>query len=141
MTKVAPLPNSAGRMPAGRLWLLALAAAGVAAVVNLLIWMLAGVLNIPLNIQMGGPAAPVVPLSAVLVIVMSVVPALAGAALVWLLGRITARPFRWFAIIAAVVLLLSLAGPLMLAVTLANKLLLCLMHVVAAGVIVGVLRK
>ena len=141
MTNVAPLPNSAERVPAGRLWLLALAAAGIAAVVNLLIWLLAGMINIPLNVQMGGPEAPVVPLSAGPVIVMSVVPALAGAALLWLLGRITARPFRWFTIIAVVVLLLSLAGPLLLPVALANKLVLSLMHVVAAGVIVGILRK
>lgn len=141
MTNVAPLPNSAERVPTGRLWLLALAAAGIAAVVNLLIWLLAGMINIPLNVQMGGPEAPVVPLSAGPVIVMSVVPAIAGAALLWLLGRVTARPFRWFTIIAVVVLLLSLAGPLLLPVALANKLVLSLMHVVAAGVIVGILRK
>lgn len=141
MTKATSLPTSAERVPAGRLWLLALAAAGIAAVVNLLIWLLAGVANLPLNIQMGGPEAPVVPLSAGPVIVMSVVPALAGAALLWLLGRVTAQPFRWFTIIAVVVLLLSLAGPLLLPVALANKLVLSLMHVVAAGVIVGILRK
>ncbi|KPV49883.1 hypothetical protein SE17_30120 [Kouleothrix aurantiaca] len=135
------MPNSAERVPTGRLWLLALAAAGIAAVVNLLIWLLAGMINIPLNVQMGGPEAPVVPLSAGPVIVMSVVPAIAGAALLWLLGRVTARPFRWFTIIAVVVLLLSLAGPLLLPVALANKLVLSLMHVVAAGVIVGILRK
>lgn len=141
MTKATSLPNTTDRVQASRLWLAALAAAGIAAIANIAIWLLAGALAVPLNIQVGGPQSPVVPLGAGPVIVMSVVPALLGAALLWLLNRFTARPRLVFQVVAVVVLLLSLAGPLLLPVALANKLVLSLMHVVAAAVIVSVLRK
>lgn len=132
---------SVSRPALSRLWLAAPAAAGVAVGANILIWLLARALALPLDIQMGGPQSPVVPLTVAPVVIMSAVPALLAAGLLWLLGRFSARPFAIFQIVAVVVLLLSLAGPLSLPVGGVNKLVLGVMHVVAALTIVGTLRR
>lgn len=124
------------------LWTTAVIAGVVAGVINLIIYFLAtGVLNIPVEITMGGPTAPLVPLTPGPVIVMSLIPAIGAAVLLWILRRFTARPYTIFLIIAVIALLLSFGGPLPLPIAAAAKGVLILMHVVTAAVIVGWLGR
>lgn len=62
------------------LWTTAVIAGVVAFVLNLIIYYLAtGLFNIPLEITMGGPTAPTVPLTPGPILVMSIVPAIGAA--------------------------------------------------------------
>jgi hypothetical protein len=74
-----------------------------------------------------------------MIAIASVGPALLAALLLWLLGRFFVRPLRIFQGISAVLLLLSLAPPMTLEADLATRIVLTLMHVVAAAAIVGAL--
>ena len=142
MVSSSTLPAQAGRVDTRQLPVAALIAGAVSAIANLAIYLLVTFgLGIGLEVQMGGPAAPVEPLGAVPVLLMSALPALVAAGLLWLLNRLVARPFLVFQAIAAVVALLSLGGPLSLQVGLASKIVLSLMHIVAATAIVLVLRQ
>ena len=142
MVSSSTLPAQAGRVDTRQLPVAALIAGAVSAIANLAIYLLVTFgLGIGLEVQMGGPAAPVEPLGAAPVILMSALPALVAAGLLWLLNRFVARPFMVFQAIAAVVALLSLGGPLTLQVGLASKIVLSLMHLVAATAIVLVLRQ
>lgn len=69
----------------------------------------------------------------------SIVPAIGAAVLLAVLGRFVSRPFRIFHIVAAVILLLSLGGPLNLPIGGAEKVVMAVMHVVTAAAIVGIL--
>lgn len=124
------------------LWATAVIAGVVAVVINLIIYFFAtSVFNIPVQITMGGPTAPLVPLTPGPVIVMSLIPAIGAAVLLWILRRFTARPYTIFLVIAVIGLLLSFGGPLPLPVAAAAKAVLVLMHVVTAAVIVGFLAR
>lgn len=142
MISSSTLPAQADRVDTRRLPIAALIAGAVAAIANLVLYVLVTLaFGIGLEVQMGGPQAPVEPLGAVPVILMSALPALVAAGLLWLLNRFVARPFALFQAIAAVVALLSLGGPLTLQVGVASKIVLSLMHIVAATAIVLVLRQ
>lgn len=121
------------------LWQAALLAAAVAALGNLLLLVIAGLFGISILTPVPPEGTTIAPLTAGPVIISSVVPALAAALLLGLLGRFTASPLRAFYVIAVLFLLISFAGPLGLPVDATSKLLLNLMHVIAAAVIVGVL--
>lgn len=97
-------------------------------------------LGIPLAVPMSatGPAEPI---TAVMVILASIVPAVAATVLLAVLARVVGRPVRVFQIIALVFLLLSLVGPALQPVALSTKLVLLSMHAVAAAAIVGVLTR
>jgi hypothetical protein len=129
----------------GRLWKVGLAAAVVAAVANLFIYAAATTAGIPLVVPASsGAAGEMVQMSAGSVIIAS---AMAGIGATLLLaffgisffrGRLP-RPthilwgvsfFTWF---------FSLAGPLSLPVSTKSMAVMCLMHTVAAVVIVGIL--
>ncbi len=130
----APRPDRV----AGRklLWAAPLSGA-LAAVANLLVLGLAsGLLGQAILIVM--PIAPgPVQVQAFQVALMSFLPALAAGLLLWALGKLTARPFRWFTIVSVIVLVLSFAPSWMLDVDTGSKLWLSVMHVVAAVVIVA----
>jgi hypothetical protein len=67
-------------------------------------------------------------------------PAIGAAVLLAILDRFTSRPIRVFQWIAAIFLLVSLGGPLFLPpLETSTRIVLSIMHVVAAGAIVGVL--
>lgn len=70
----------------------------------------------------------------------TVPPAIGAAILLAILNRFTSRPIRVFQWIAAIVLLVSFGGPLFLPpLETSTRIVLSIMHVVAAGAIVGVL--
>ena len=69
----------------------------------------------------------------------SIVPALAAAVLLAILGRFVKRPFPLFQIMAIIVLLLSFGGPLNLPIGGAEKALLAVMHLVTAFAIIIIL--
>lgn len=82
------------------------------------------------------------PLTAVPVAMASFAPLVLGTLAFYLLARFTQNPVRIFTALAAVLGLLSLAGPLtMETVPLGYRLVLGLMHVVAAGSLIWFLRK
>ncbi len=90
------------------------------------------------------PAPPTnepMPLPAVAVIVSTVIPAIGAAVVVALLNRFTARPLRVFLIIAAVVLIISFAGPFTLPISLIEQMILNVMHIIAAGAIIWALVR
>jgi len=123
-----------------RLWRAALVAAISAVVANLIVFVVArNVFGLGLAIPLGGAGSPIEPLPAFMVAIATAVPALAAAGLLALLARFTRRPILIFQIIATAFALLSLGGPLSLPVDTTTKLVLSLMHLVAAAVITGVL--
>jgi hypothetical protein len=80
------------------------------------------------------------PITVVLVIMNSFIPAILAAVLLALLNRFTRRPVRLFRIIAAVLLLISFVNPFTIPGAPPTMILaLALMHIVAAAIIVGVL--
>lgn len=87
------------------------------------------------------PTNEPMPLPVIAVITATVVPAIGAALVLALLSRFTARPLRIFLICAAVVLVISFAGPFTLPVSLLEQMVLNLMHVVAAGAIVWALLR
>lgn len=121
-----------------RLWWVALLAGTVAAVGNLLVWVLGRALAVPLDIPVG---AQTTALTAGPIIVASFVPALLAAVLLALLSHLATRPLWVFRLVGGVALLLSLLGPLALPVAGATKAVLLGMHVVAALAIIGVLSS
>lgn len=141
MISSSKLSAQADRVDTKRLPVAALVAAAVSAAGNFVLYLIATAALGAIEVQMGGPQAPVTPLSGVLVIIMSALPALLAAGLLWLLNRFVARPFAVFQAIAVVGALISLAGPLTLQVGLASKVVLSLMHIIAAVAIVMVLRQ
>jgi len=116
------------------------AAGVVAAVANLIVFVVAQNL---VGIMLLGPAGPgsmeMIPIPAIMVVIMSVIPAIGATILLAVLGKFLARPIRVFWIISVVFLLISFASPLGLPVNVAVKVTLNLMHVVAAVAIVGIL--
>lgn len=142
MISSSTLRAEANRISTQRLPRAAITGALLAATANAIIFLVAtGALGLAVEVQMGGPQSPVTPLTVVPVILMSAIPAALAAGLLWLLARFVARPFFVFQIVAAVLALLSLGGPLSLQVGPASKAVLGLMHIVAAVAIVGALRR
>ena len=88
----------------------ALLGAGIATACNLILLLLAGLLNIPLMVQAGapGPNTPVMPIGALQVVIFSVLPAVIGGLLYFVLTKVSAKASTIFIVIAVVVLLLSL---------------------------------
>ena len=80
-----------------------------------------------------------VPLSIGQLLGASIIPALAAAVLLAILGWLAQRPFPLFQIIAVIVLLLSFGGPLNLPIGGAEKALLAAMHLVTAVTIIIIL--
>ena len=142
MISHSTLPAQTDRVDTRRLPIAALMAGAVSAAANFMLYLITTTaLGTAIEVQMGGAQSPVTPLGAAPVIIMSALPALLAAGLLWLLNRFITRPFFVFQVIAVVVALISLGGPLMLQVGLASKIVLSLMHIVAAVAIVLVLRQ
>ncbi|WP_431914690.1 DUF6069 family protein [Nonomuraea jabiensis] len=105
----------------------------------LAVWALAVPLaGAALTVRTGGGTQTIGPVS---VIVASLAAGLAGWALLAILERRAARPGRVWTIIALVVLVLSLSGPLTSAVGLAATLVLVLLHLAVGAVLVAGLAR
>jgi hypothetical protein len=116
-------------------------AGATAAIANLIVyWLGVTLFAVPFLIPMPGlPDFALMHLPISNIVILSTVPALGAAVVLWLLGRFTQRPFRLFGTIGLVVLILSFGSPLALATDQATKLWLEFMHVVAAAAILTVL--
>lgn len=115
------------------------AAAGalLALVVNTIVFFAGGaILGTSIQASTDGATASDVPYVAV--VASSVLPLFIGAGVLWLLGRFTASALRVWTIIAIVLTVLSLSGPLFLPVDIGSKIALILMHIGAGtAAIVG----
>lgn len=107
-----------------------------AAGINVIVLLLAGVFGISLDVLAGPPPnQQAMTLTAPPVILLSILPAILGALLFFLLTRITAKATTIFTVIAVVIVLLSLLPVLGQPLAAAGKAALALMHFIAAGVI------
>lgn len=127
--------------PSTRPWRARALAVIAAALAALAVWLVTDPL---LGIDLTGPTAPgseeLQSITPAMVAGGSLIAALAGWALLALLERFTARARTIWTVIALLVALLSLAGPLsILASTEANALALALMHVAVAAVLIPIL--
>lgn len=141
MSTVTNINQAQKIAPIGKLWWIGLVAAGGAAIANLIFFSITSGLGIPYQLPLQGPASSLEALPAGMVVIASVVPAIAATILYAILGKFLAQPIRVFRIIATVFLIVSLAAPLTLpvAVALSTKIGLTLMHVVAGVAIVSIL--
>lgn len=113
-----------------------------AAGLNVIVLLLAGVFGIVLNVMAGPPPnQQAMTLTAVPVILLSIMPAIIGALLFFLLTRISAKAATIFTVIAVVIVLLSLLPVLGQPLSAAGMITLTLMHFIAAGVITYWLTK
>jgi hypothetical protein len=123
------------------IWTTALITGAIAAVANLIVYFIAVAANVPLQVAAPGSTElqrlPFVP-----VILASLIPALAAAALLLVLKRFTPRANTVFQVIAVVFTLVSFGGPLGQPTDDATKFVLNLMHVVAGAIItIGLTRR
>lgn len=124
-----------------RPWLVAPVAAFAAALANLALYMFARMaLQLPLRMATRPGALELVPLSVGAVVGASVVPALVATLLFFGLRRVSRRPLAWFVAIAGAVLAISFVPVAAIAVDEAStRVVLGLMHVIAALAIVAVI--
>ncbi len=116
-----------------------LQAATLASVVNVAIYVLGKALfTLPFLVPMQ-PGAEPNPLPVFMVILMSAVPGVLAAGVLLGLNSVTRRGLRIFQVAAAVLVLLSLVGPLSLPIDGGTIAALTSMHLAAAVTIVGVL--
>ena len=114
----------------------------IAAIVNVILYFVFQAINGgPLLVTRPGMAGPdALPLVAVLL--LSLVPGLVAGIIYWVLARFTARPDRWFLIVAALVFIAFFFGPLGAASGIVTILALELMHVGAAvPIVMSLLRR
>lgn len=137
MVSAASVSTSAKRVDYSKLWWVALVAAAAAAAVNAVIYFIAAALGAfpPTLITPAGQPLTVVP-----VIFSSVVGIIGGAIVYAILGRVLKRPVSVFRIVALIVLVLSLAQPLIIAGASALDIFaLEIMHLVAGAFAIGLL--
>lgn len=86
--------------------------AAAAVVLNVVLWaIMQFVLQMNLQVSLGGPGSPLEPLPVLPVIVLTALPALLGGVVFWLLARFTTRPHTIFLIVALVILVGSFIAP------------------------------
>lgn len=132
-TQVRPLSvASSSRLAERPWWQVGLLGGLLAAVLNLLVYAATvGVGDLSLRVE-NPQSGAMEDLSLLFVVLWSVLPGLLGAGLAAILARRSATPRRWFATIAAAVFLLSLIPTLAQPVPASTKVVLGLMHLVAA---------
>ncbi|MDZ4769655.1 MAG: DUF6069 family protein [Chloroflexota bacterium] len=125
--------------PAARVWTIGVTAAVIASVINVIIYAIASALGVTFNISPAG--MPPIPF-AVIVVGATVIGVLVGTLVFTLMPRFTQRPVSLFRTVAIVVLILSLAQPLLLMtgmmptpepVTIGTIIALELMHIAAGA--------
>lgn len=134
--------NPSARTSLGHTLLAGLAGGALAATANTALFLIGKAAGVAFLAPVNGPAAPLVALQPFNVIMLSLLPALVAALLLAGLARFTQRPQAIFLVIAAIVLLVSLVPDWALPLdSLATRILLSLMHLVAAMLIVGALLR
>jgi len=118
-------------VPAGVLALVLAAAA------NALVYLVASSLGaMPQGVDANGQG----PITLPMVVAISAAGAVAGTLVYAVVGRVARRPVRTFRLVAVIALVLSLAGPFTIpGAPAAMVAALLMMHIVAAGVVVGLL--
>ena len=118
---------------------LGLRAAALATLVNVAIYALGkALLNLPFILPMQ-PGGELSPLPLFMVILMSALPGVLAGGVLYVLDRFTRHGLTIFQGVAAILVLLSLAGPLSLPIDGGTKAALVSMHLAAAASIVAVL--
>lgn len=136
MNAQASLPTTSLKPSFGNVLKAGLIAGVIAAGLNVIVLLLAGVFSISLVVMAGDPAnQQAMTLSAPPIILLSIVPAIIGALVFFLLTRISAKAATIFTVIAVVIALLSLLPILGQPLGAAGMVALALMHFIAAGVI------
>jgi hypothetical protein len=136
-TSASWTPNLESRRP---LWRHGLLAAGLAAFASVVIYLLARMIGIPLELSLQ-PGAPSALLPIEMVVLMSVAGALGGIGLYALLRRVSGG-VRIFQMVALAILLLSFAAPLTVTgADAGTRMTLMLMHVATGVSIIGVLSR
>ena len=130
-TTLQTTPGSAGTPVAA---VLGATAAAVA------IWAVVTAAGAELTVSFG-PGQPIQKVTVVNVVVAALVGSLAGWGLLALLRRFTAHARAVWTVIAIVVALLSLAGPLSATASTGTKVALVAMHLTVATVTIAVLRR
>lgn len=123
------------------LWTSGLLGGVVALAGTLALYVIAGLLGIPLQVRVGPPNASLLIPLALAQVVATVIMAAVGATVLYAgLRRIfKERARRIFRVVAAALLILSFGAPLSLAASPANTISLALMHIVTAAAIVWAL--
>ena len=126
------------RVDYGKIWWVTLVAAGVAAVINAIIFIIGDALGaFPKTVLLPSNNEP---LSLGAVIFISIVGVIAGGIVFAVIGRFSRRPIRLFTIVALVFLVLSFGSPFSVPNAPAGYIIaLLLMHVVAGLAIIGLL--
>lgn len=127
--------------PLGKLLTAGLIAGVAAAVINTLLYLIGSSV---LGIQFLAPTPPtneIGPIPAPAFAFSSLIPALAAALLLWVLGRFTKRPLSIFQLVAGIFLLFSFfpIATMPAAIPGATRVMLGLMHIVAGASIIGAL--
>ena len=104
------------------------------------IWAVATAAGAQLTVSFG-PGQPLQKVTVVNVVVAALVGSLAGWGVLALLRRFTAKPQAVWTVIAIVVALVSLAGPLSPTASAGTKVSLVAMHLAVATVVIAVLRR
>jgi len=126
------------RVDYGKIWWVTLVAAGVAAVINAIIFIIGDALGaFPKTVLLPSNNEP---LSLGAVIFISIVGVIAGGIVFAVIGRFSRRPIRLFTIVALVFLVLSFSSPFSIPNAPAGYIIaLLLMHVVAGLATIGLL--
>lgn len=104
---------------------------------NLAIFFIAKILHLAPSVPIALNKSALKPLSVSAVIVASAFPAFGAGFMYFLMKKLFASPMRTFLTVATGFLLLSLGAPIQLPISVGQKIILCLMHVVAALFVVG----
>lgn len=104
---------------------------------NLAIFFIAKILQVSPSVPIALNNSVLKPLSVGAVIVASAFPAFGAGFMYFLMKKLFASPLKTFLTVAAGFLILSLGAPIQLPISVGQKIILCLMHVVAALFVVG----
>ena len=135
LTREATIDRPVRRVGRRERWLAVLGPAGAAVAVWIAAVPLAG---IDLQVRMSGTTEDVGPVS---VLASALLAAVAGLGCVAVLRRITKRPARAWTILASMILVLSLSGPLTQAVGAGATVILVAMHLAVAAVLIPLGRR
>jgi hypothetical protein len=129
--------------PTGKVWQTGLLAVVVAAVLNLIVYVIASALGVTFNIT--PPEMPAPPF-ALAVIFATAVGVLLGTLLFWQMPRFSKKPVTTWRMVAIIALVLSLIQPLILltgamgpAASISTVIVLEIMHLIAGGVAIYLL--
>lgn len=129
--------------PISKLWWVGLVAAAAAVLVNLAVFALGNLFGLNWVISAGPGSTELMPLPVIAIILATVAPIIGAAIVFALLGKFAPRPILVFWIISIAFLLVSFIPVISLpvAVPLATRFGLSMMHIVAGAVAVGLLTK